>query len=363
MRTSAALSFGGFLIGLGTGWYLFTSLDVSSTVFAWFLIIVGMSIVASSLLSWKHIYIPLRGLVGSLSAGLLLSLFVTSGFGFLQDIAGIGVLPYRADGVKSYSGAATVDKVYLQVDNFNGAVHVSTWDRSEFSLNLTIVARGYSQSDAEDILKELKIGFDENVVQDQKRLTLQYDVSSSRRSRYSIEVHATLPAKAVIDLDLRSSNGGIYLAKLRGGILKMETSNGPLVFEEVYAESLTGQTSNGRIEGKAEAKMALLYTSNGRIDLTLPCTVSGSYDLRTSNANVDFRVSSSTQIGYDLDLSTSNGGITINLSGLSYSRNQQTSKKAQTEGFNSKAVQVTIKATTSNGSILVDAPRSGQIQT
>ena len=60
------------------------------------------------------------------------------------------------------------------------------------------------------------------------------------------------------------------------------------------------------------------------------------------------------EVGYDLDLSTSNGDIDINLSGLNYSLDQKTRKKAQSKGFDGKAVQIVIEASTSTGNIDVD---------
>ena len=137
--------------------------------------------------------------------------------------------------------------------------------------------------------------------------------------------------------------------------LNVVTSNGKLIFENVYAESLTGETSNGLIEGNFEANQAVLSTSNGNIGFTIPCTISGEYDLSTSNGAIELTVSHSEQVGYDLDLSTSNGNININLSNLNYSENQETRKVAKTEGFNSKAVQIIVEANTSNGNISINA--------
>jgi len=258
---------------------------------------------------------------------------------------------YKAEDTKSYSGIVTVDKVYLEVDNFNGPIQVSTWDNAEYKIDLAIEARGSSEENAEDNLNDLKINFDKSMVQDQERLILNYDVPSLIKSKISIEVDAVLPTDAMIELDLHSSNGDIDLTDVEGSTLRMVTSNGRLVFSNIYAESITGTTSNGRIEGDVEATDTVLTTSNGKIDLTIPCTVSGEYDLSTSNGDIKLTVSSSTEVGYDLDLSTSNGDIDINLSGLNYSLDQKTSKKAQSEGFSGKAVQIIIEASTSNGNI------------
>ncbi len=258
---------------------------------------------------------------------------------------------YKAYDTKSYSGSVPVDDVYLEVDNFNGPIWISTWDNAAYKIDLSIEARGTSPDEAEDNLNSLKVNFDESVAKGQKRLILKYDVPFLAHSKYQIEVNVVLPTDAIIDLDLGSSNGAIYLNDVTGGTFRMETSNGQLVFDNVYAESIAGTTSNGRVEGNFEARDVVITTSNARIDLSIPCTITSEYDLETTNGNIKLAVSSSTEVGYDLDLSTSNGDVEINLSDLTYTQNQKTSKKAQTEGFISKVVQITIEASTSNGNI------------
>ncbi len=137
-------------------------------------------------------------------------------------------------------------------------------------------------------------------------------------------------------MNVYTSNGGIHLTDVTGGTVNVLTSNGPLVFDNVDAESLTGIASNGPIEG------------------TLACTVSGEYDLDTSNGQIDLEVSPSSDVGFDLDLSTSNAAVHIGLSDLTYTVDENEHKKARTQGFGSKTVQIVIDVHTSNGNIDVD---------
>jgi len=261
------------------------------------------------------------------------------------------LMGYKAEDTRSYSGIVAHDMVYAEVENFNGPIQIASWDNAEYQIDLKIEASGSSQENAEDNLDALIVNFDESVVKDQKRLILNYDVPVQVKSNISVEVNVILPFNTTIDLNLISSNGDIHLTNLEVGTLDVVTSNGRLVFENVYADSLIGETSNGRIEGDLEADEAVLSTSNGDIEFTIPCTISGEYDLSTSNGAIELAVSSSVQVGYDLDLATSNGNITINLSDLDYNQNENTKKVAKTDGFDDKATQITIEASTSNGDI------------
>jgi len=336
MSNSPSLGFGGLLIGLGVGWFIFTTFDVSSNLFAWLMIIGGAAVIVSSLVSRTRFGRRTGGLVGGVIGGIILSLFITTGFGFIDLFAGGSLGTYRAETTESFTGAMTADSVYLSVDNFNGPISVSTWDRSEFSVELLIKAKGTTTSQAERNLEDFVIDFDESVVQGQGRLVLGYGIPVTSYNKYSVQVEVFLPADAVIDLKLESSNGAMSLKDVVGGEIQLDTSNGVFTFDNVYAESINAETSNGAI------------------DLTLPCTVTGEYVLRTSNGQVDLSVSSSSDVGYDLDASTSTGVVSIGLPNLDYSVNQRTSKEARTVGFEGKEIQITLDVSTSNGNVDVD---------
>jgi hypothetical protein len=351
LSNTPKLGFGGFLIGLGVGWVIVTYYRVSRNLFSWLLILAGAGVIISALISRSRPRFNIGGLVGGLMGGLILSLFITSGLGFPNMFPSGPLGDYRAQDTKSFSGAIAEDRVYLEVDSFNGPISVSSWQRNEYSIDLLIKARGTTDKAAERNLEDFKYTFDESTVQGRKKLVLRHNVQPSDTSKYSLHVEVSLPAEATIDLDLTSSNGVIELGDITGESLKLHTSNGEVVLDDVYAEVISVETSNGRIRGRVEAPEMTLTTSNGQIDLSLPCTVTGRYTITTSNGAVDLAVSSNAEVGYDIDLSTSNGSIDIDLPDLSYTTNQRTRKEAHTTDFDSKDVQITINASTSNSDI------------
>jgi hypothetical protein len=343
MRNTVQLGFGGFLIGLGLGWYISQTFEISYILFAWLVVIAGVAVIVSALISWKSPRLPVGWLPAALMIGLVLSLFLSSGFGFEER--------YRAEGTRTFDGIVNANSVSFLVANRNGEIRVSTWNESEYKVELTIRAKGFTYDEAQRLIDGLDIDLIEERVQNQLRLILDYNIPSQTWNRLSIQVTAKLPAAAKIALDLDSSNGGIYLSNITGETVQIQTSNGPLVVEKVYAENILGITSNGEITGETEATVASLATSNGRIQLVIPSTASGDYDLTTSNGAISLTLSASPQVGYDLDLSTSNGNIDIDLSDLDYTKNEKTNKNAKTTGFAGRAVQITIEADTSNGNV------------
>jgi DUF4097 and DUF4098 domain-containing protein YvlB len=286
---------------------------------------------------------------------------------------GYGAYPYEAEERKHFSGEAPHDKIYFEVDTFNGHIEVSTWEKDEYSVELEIVARGRTKEDAEKNLKELKVDLEKRIDDDQLNLILSIERPVEWRRHYSVDVYAILPERACIDPHLTSKNGHISISKLHGETVRFRTSNGRIELEEVSAKSITGKSSNGhivldgvmgdkvsvkssngRIRGRLEAKAAMLTTSNGSIRMDLPCKESGAYKLRTSNGKIDVKVPENPEIGYYMDLSTSMGKIDIELPDLEYHRRRRNHREARTTGFEEKEVQIEIEADTSMGKININ---------
>ena len=316
----------------------------------------GILVVATELIAWRIPHFSARRLVPAIMGGLILSLFLTNGYGFLQNLTQTGTFwPYTANTTRSYRGAVTTNLLYLEVRNINGPVTLSTWNRPEYSINLTIRAGGISQNDANNSLAALNPSLSESIVNSEDRLVLQYGIPISSYSRYSISVTVHLPSNATTSLKIDSSNGHISLANLKANTLMLETSNAPIMLNNVVATTITASTSNARIEGMIQAQGAAFSTSNAPIALTIISKTNAVYTLLTSNAAINLKVSTSTQIGYSLNLSTSNSNININLQNLNYTLNQNNAKKAQTIGFNSLPIQTTITGITSNAAIVVNS--------
>ena len=355
MSDHKGLGFGGFLVGLGASWMVFQEIPVSGELFAWILIIAGTGVVASSLLFSSRRSRHLGGLIRGLTVGTILSLMITSNFVLYGISSGGYSGSYRAQDTVTFTGALTAEKVLLDVNSFNGPIEVSTWAKDEYSISALIKAKGTTDAEAEENLDRFKFDLDENVILGKKSLVLRHNVAGTMTSRYSVQIEVWLPADATIDLDLESSNGGIYLSDIEGGEIHLDTSNGGFEFDNVEARNVDATTSNGPVTGRLDAWNADIGTSNGAITLTLPCTRDGRYEVRTSNGPVKLEVSSSTSVGYELDLSTSNGIVDIDLPNLDYILNTRTRKEAHTYGLAGKSVRITIDASTSNGSMRVDS--------
>jgi hypothetical protein len=82
------LGFGGFLLGLGAAWIVFTTYETSGNFFSWLMILGGASIVASSLLSRNRSMRQVNSLIG----GFVVALVFSYAFGYVGFLPGIGGL-------------------------------------------------------------------------------------------------------------------------------------------------------------------------------------------------------------------------------------------------------------------------------
>jgi DUF4097 and DUF4098 domain-containing protein YvlB len=231
----------------------------------------------------------------------------------------------------------------------NGNVEVSTWERSEYYIDLMIRGYGTSAVEALNAVNQVETSVDEQMVGEQLKITLTVSVPLAIWRRVSVKVFVTLPNEATVELDIETINGDISIAQLEGGIIDLKTSNGNLDFDDVDALEISGQTTNGRVQGVVEGESMNGRTTNGDIDLNIPSTKTRSYDLSTTNGGVDISVSEATQVGFDLDVSVSNGRVTFDLEDLDYEVDTTKHKKAQTTGYTERAVRIEIEVSTTNG--------------
>ena len=277
---------------------------------------------------------------------------------------------FVAEENKSYSSGVTKEKIMLETENINGPIRIKAWDKPEYNIELMIEARGYTREEAEENLRLLKTELEDIIVDDQQRLKLNIDYPNDFKRYYRIDIDITLPAECELDSDVRSKNGRITLEGVKGGVLNVETKNGRiglksvtadeivcrtrngrLILDDVSAGIIKGRSSNGKIEGKLESKKASLTTSNGKIDIALPCSASGEYEFRTSNGGIELDTHKEPTVGFDLNLRTSMGRINVDLPDLEYKFYRKNRISARTKGFDGKEVQISIKAETSMGKI------------
>ena len=157
----------------------------------------------------------------------------------------------------------------VELDNINGSVHISSWDRNEVKVDAVKYAG------TKERLDEAKIEIDSR--KDSLSIRTKYPHrdqnwnSGSHNNPASVEYTLTVPRTARLD-EIKLINGSLDITGVSG---------------EVRASCI-----NGRLEAKNLAGHARLSTINGRLDARFDQLAGQSIDLNSVNGSLDLTMPS-----------------------------------------------------------------------
>ena len=172
----------------------------------------------------------------------------------------------------------------VELDNVNGDVHISTWDRNEVKVDAVKYA------DSKDRLDDARIEIDAE--KDEISIRTKYrdhDLTFNWGSHHnppSVEYTVTVPR-------------GVHLdeIKLINGSLELNGASG-----EVHASCINGRLQARNLAGRAE-----LSTVNGRLEAKFDQLPNSSVELKSVNGSVALTIPSDSKA--EIEASTVSGGI------------------------------------------------------
>jgi hypothetical protein len=202
----------------------------------------------------------------------------------------------------------------VQVDNSNGSVEISGWDKS------TVEIDGAKYASTEERLKMMRVDISQSPSSITIRTIMPVGWRGNAGARYIIRVprHAELQniatSNGAIRVDsiegsvrLKTSNGGIRATGIRG-LLDAHTSNGTLDVMDVIGDASL-HTSNGSIHADVRKGMFEATTTNGTITARLMEADSHPVRLESSNGRIDLTMDAAREVHAD----TSNSSITVRM--------------------------------------------------
>src|SRR5437868_5111014 len=172
----------------------------------------------------------------------------------------------------------------VELDNINGAVHISSWDRNEVKVDAVKYA------DTKERLDEAKIEIDSR--NDSLSIRTRYPEHNqnwnwgSHNNPASVEYTLTVPRTARLD-EIKLINGSLDINGVSG---------------EVHASCI-----NGRLEAHNLAGRANLSTINGRLDARFDQLSASRVELNSVNGSVDLTIPSDSKA--ELEANTVSGNI------------------------------------------------------
>jgi DUF4097 and DUF4098 domain-containing protein YvlB len=172
----------------------------------------------------------------------------------------------------------------VELDNINGDVHISTWDRNEVKVDAVKYA------DSKDRLDDARIDVDS----DKNHLSIRtkyrdHDLTFNRGSHNnppSVEYTLTVPRTARLD-EIKLINGEFDVTGVSG---------------EVHASCINGRLEAHNLSGRAE-----LSTINGHLEARFDQLPGPSIELKSVNGSVALTIPSDSKA--EIEASTVSGGI------------------------------------------------------
>jgi DUF4097 and DUF4098 domain-containing protein YvlB len=203
----------------------------------------------------------------------------------------------------------------VELDNINGAVHISTWDQNEVKVDAVKYA------DSKDRLDEAHIEIDAD--KDHISIRTKYpehDHWGANVNPASVEYTLTVPRAARLD-EIKLINGSLDVTGTDGEV-RASCINGKL-----EAHSLSGRAMLSTINGRLDATFKQLSSStvelksvNGSIELTIPSDSKAEIEANTISGGIDndfgLHVNHHQFVGHDLRGELGDGGPRIKLSNV-----------------------------------------------
>lgn len=182
---------------------------------------------------------------------------------------------------------------HLSIDNHNGSIEITTWEKDEIEIN------GTKHASTKDLLEDLKVDVDASPAK------VAIRISKPEFIRGNAGVRLTLRVPKKLELDrIRSSNGHIRVNGTEGPA-NLETTNGKIEAEKLNGK-LLAQTTNGGITIQGHVGGVRAHTTNGSIH----GDTKGELDAETTNGGIDMKLDNAGVTG-PVRLETSNGKIHI----------------------------------------------------
>jgi DUF4097 and DUF4098 domain-containing protein YvlB len=203
----------------------------------------------------------------------------------------------------------------IELDNINGAVHISSWDRNEVKVDAVKYA------DSKERLDEARIEIDSS----KSSISIRTKYPShdqtwnwgSHNNPASVEYTLTVPRAARLD-EIKLINGALDVTGVTGEV-HASCINGRL-----EAHNLAGRAELSTINGRLEARFdqlagarVELNSVNGSVELTIPSDSKAEVEASTVSGGIDndfgLHVNNHRFVGHDLRGELGSGGTHIKL--------------------------------------------------
>ena len=196
----------------------------------------------------------------------------------------------------------------IRIDpGMNGGIRVNGWDRADVWVRARIDTAADTDSEARSMVSAIRFASGSGQIHAE-------GPEMDQHHNWSVSYEIFAPRQS--DLEMKTFNGGIRLADLRGNI-DFEALNGGVTLERLAGE-VHGHTTNGGLHvtlagDRWDGSGLNVETTNGGVSLNVPSSYSAHIETSTVNGgvNVEFPITLHGRIDKNLSFDIGNGGPTI----------------------------------------------------
>jgi Putative adhesin len=209
----------------------------------------------------------------------------------------------------------------IEIENVNGPVHVTGWDRPEVKVDA--VKSAWSKERLAEAQIEVEAGQDRISIRTQypnHDRTFNYGGDDEHNNPARVEYTITVPRQANLD-EIKLVNGKLDIQEVSGEV------HASCVNGRIQARNLQGRTELNTVNGELEASVDQLPSSalklssvNGRLHVILPSDANAEVEASTMSGNIsnDFglQISRHRFVGRSMHGQLGGGGTLVKLSNV-----------------------------------------------
>jgi len=249
--------------------------------------------------------------------------------------------------IENYKSNFNTDSPIIDIDNTNGKIKLSCWDKNEYSLNIKFNISAESKEEAEKIKKKI---FNLKSSDD----SLQIIIEDIKDHRINTDIFLTLPTDYVYQGNVENINGKVRVEELNFSSFRLKTKNGKIDLAKTKINEGKVKSTNGKIFFDGWAKKLNLSTVNGMITVNLREKENSKIEINTTNGTQNISFPENAE--YFIDTSIKIGSISINLADMNFIKEKEGLVKKhyilKSSKWNENGINLISKST--NGSINID---------
>ena len=203
----------------------------------------------------------------------------------------------------AYGGRLTVD------GGVNGGVSIKAWDSGSVLVRSKVEGYGADDASAKAIASQVRVNWSAGQVS-------ATGPETNHDQSWAVSYEIFVPRNA--DLALKTHNGGISIADVRGNI-QFDAQNGGVNLKNL-AGDVEGKTTNGGLNitlagNRWDGNKLDARTTNGGINIAMPAGYNAHFETATVNGhlNANFDMTVHGEIGKKLSTDLGSGGPTIHV--------------------------------------------------